>query len=75
MIARVSTPLERLMAKPALHYRAVGTLAVVAFLVAAWLERGFSTRSTADWIVFYLLVVGFAGLVIASFKRSSESAP
>lgn len=70
MIARVSTPLERLMAKPALHYRAVGTLAVVAFLVAAWLERGFSTRSTADWIVFYLLVVGFAGLVIASFKRS-----
>ena len=69
MIVGFPTPLERLMANPALHYRVVGALSAVAFIVAAWLESGFSTRSAADWTAFSLLVIGFGGVVVASFFR------
>jgi hypothetical protein len=40
--------LEKAMMRPAIRHRVVGLLVAIAFLVAAWLESRFSSRSQID---------------------------
>jgi signal transduction histidine kinase/DNA-binding response OmpR family regulator len=54
------------MTRPLIRYRVVGLLAAVAFLIAAWLESRFSTRSIMDWLVFSAVCGGFLGVAAVS---------
>ncbi|MCB1685578.1 MAG: hypothetical protein KDI31_13870, partial [Pseudomonadales bacterium] len=61
--------LERLLANPVLHYRAVGILAVVAIFLAGWLGSTYTTRTLLDWSVYGVMIAGFALVVGLTFVR------
>ncbi|MDH3643336.1 MAG: response regulator [Gammaproteobacteria bacterium] len=60
--------LDNLFESPALLYRVLGLVAVVAFLFGTIIEEGQSSRSPLDWILLGGMMFGFLMVVAVSFK-------
>ena len=61
--------LDRMFSSVRLQYRAIGLLAGFAFLVGTIVEEIYGGRDLLHWFLLTILIAGFFGVALATFRR------